>query len=135
LIDKAAKYGFGRIEVAPVYSNGDAIQKYLTKQDWQFEHWPFVETKSFQFWRCSRSLRCGPMKFSWNSRGSRLYRERLQAWAEKNGCPSVDKLQTVIGKKWGWYFYCELQREAQREQLYARQDSPPLPPPPPLQST
>ena len=31
----ASRYGFGRVEVAPIYSNAEAIRKYMTKQDWR----------------------------------------------------------------------------------------------------
>lgn len=107
--------GFGRVEVAPVYSNGEAVRKYLSRQDWRTWHWPFIETKHVKFWGCSKSARSGTVKFSWNTPGGRLSREKLQEWAQQQGCQTYEDLPRVIGKNWGYFFHYHLTR--QRAQL------------------
>jgi hypothetical protein len=41
----ARLFGFGISEVAPIYSNAEAVRKYLTKLEWMRSEWPFEETK------------------------------------------------------------------------------------------
>jgi hypothetical protein len=105
---KAPLFGFGRVQVAPVYSNGEGVGKYLSKQDWRSWHWPFKETKSVRFWSCSRSARAGTVQFSWNSRGGQLCRARLAEWARQNGCNTYGELADKIGSHWGYRFHCYL---------------------------
>jgi hypothetical protein len=77
----ARLFGFGRSEVAPIYSEKpEAIGNYLARQDWRTGQWPFVETKSFRFWGCSRHLRAGTMAFSWVSERARVFRAKLREW-------------------------------------------------------
>lgn len=107
--NKAAAYGFGRVEVAPIYSNAEAVRKYMTKQDWRRRHWPFEETKNVRFWSCSRGLRVGTVKFSWETPNGRLRRERLRAWAQLRGCYSLDDVRRSLGRNWAWSFFYDLQ--------------------------
>lgn len=102
--EKAASHGFGRTEVAPVYSNGKAVACYLSKQDWRHGHWPFEEKKAFQFWRCSRNLSCGNLNFSWLTPNGTKLRKAKEAWAREEGCANEDELKKKFGKHWGFYF-------------------------------
>jgi hypothetical protein len=106
----APGFGFGRIEVAPVYSNGEAVSKYLSRQDWRIWDWPFEEKKNVRFWGCSNSARSGTMKFSWNSRGGQACRARLKEWAEAQGYHSLEALEQGYGKQWGFHFHLHLER-------------------------
>lgn len=101
----ASRYGFGRIEVAPIYSNAEAIRKYMTKQDWRTGHWPFVEKKSVRFWSCSTGLRAGNVNFAWNSPGGQACRARLKDWANQQGCSTLGELPVMLGKNWGYQFH------------------------------
>lgn len=101
----ASRYGFGRIEVAPIYSNAEAIRKYLTKQNWRHRHWPFEEKKSVRFWSCSTALRAGRSQFAWNSPGGQTCRARQREWAHQQGCEAEEELPIKLGKNWGYQFY------------------------------
>ena len=107
---RAPLFGFGRIEVAPVYSTGEQVSSYLTTQDWRSGHWPFEEEKSFRFWGCSRSARAGSVKFSWYNLGGQLCRLRLREWAQQKGCNSLEELRTKLGDHWGWQFHYHLEQ-------------------------
>ena len=103
----ASRYGFGLIEVAPIYSNAEAIRKYMTKQDVAFTgHWPFVEKKSVHFWSCSTGLRAGSVNFAWNShRGAGLPRtpEGMGEQARLRELTTTSPYK--LGKKWGYQFH------------------------------
>jgi hypothetical protein len=105
----AAVYGFGINEVAPIYSNEEAVRKYLTKLDWMRSEWPFQERKSVQFWRCSTNLRSGSVRFSWNNDGGWLHRARIQAFAWTELCNSLDDLRRKVGPRWGYWFHLWLE--------------------------
>lgn len=105
----ARRCGFGRVEVAPVHSNAEAIHKYLTKQDWRFDPWPFEEKKSFRFWGRSTGLSAGSVKFSWNSPRAQASRDHLRDWAHQHGCESMDDLPRKLGKRWGYKFILDQQ--------------------------
>ncbi len=100
----AAKYGFGRVEVAPIYGDAAGIQKYLTRHEWRHRHCPFEETKSFQFWNCSRSLKAGNTKFAFHNPGATRYRQELQEFAARYGIFTLDHLVTKMGPHWSWRF-------------------------------
>jgi hypothetical protein len=102
---KASAYGFGRIEVAPVYSNVQAVRKYLIRQDWRQGHWPFEETKHVRFWGCSKNVRAGTIKLSFASRGGQQCRAHLKEWAMKRGCNTYEDLPLKLGKRWGYPFH------------------------------
>jgi hypothetical protein len=105
---KAPAFGFGRIEVAPIYGNAEGIRRYLTRQDWRQWHWPFDETKCVRFWCCSKSLKAGTSKFSWNSPRGQVFRARLQDWAADYGASSFSELNDIVGRSWGYRFICHL---------------------------
>lgn len=107
---KAESYGFGRIEVAPIYSNADFMRRYLIRQDWRNYHWPFEETKAVQFWRCSRNFRCGNVNFRWHSPKSTECRRQFQLWAADHGCSSPEQLRKKLGRNYGVNFIQHLQR-------------------------
>ena len=101
----ASRYGFGRIEVAPIHSNAEAICNYMTKQDWRTRHWPFVEKKSVRFWSCSKGLRAGRVNFAWNSTGGQICRARQKEWAHQQGCDTEEELPVKLGNNWGYQFH------------------------------
>jgi hypothetical protein len=103
--NRAPRSGFGRVDVAPIYSTGEAIRVYLLKQGWRKWHWPFKELKSIRFWSCSRNIKSGSVKFSWNTEGGKRYRDELKKWAADYGCYCYDDLRRIIGKKWPQKFY------------------------------
>ncbi len=112
----ASRYGFGRVEVAPIHSTAERICNYMTKQDWRTKHWPFVEKKSVRFWSCSAGLRAGSVNFAWNTAGGQACRARLKEWANQQGCETYEELPVKLGKTWGYQFhqYLELVRALDR---------------------
>ena len=105
----ATSHGFGRVQVAPIYSNAECMRAYLTKQDWRTRPWPFKERKNIQFWRCSANLRVGNVKFAWATPGARQGREQMAAWArDYYGCESMDDLRCLLGPRWGYIYRCEM---------------------------
>lgn len=107
--DRASAYGFGRVELAPVYSNGRAMARYLGKCPWKMNHWPFEETKNVRFWCCSKSVRCGSTDFSWTSPAATLLRMELKKWAFERGCYAYEELRPKLGSKWGFEFFTHFQ--------------------------
>jgi len=107
----ARAYHFGRVEVAPIYSNAVAIRNYLTRQDWRRWEWPFEETKRFRFWSRSSNLKAGSTNISWNTPRAREYRAQLQQWALQQGYTTYEELREKLGPQWGWYYRCDLERE------------------------
>lgn len=102
---KAAEaHGFGVSQVAPVYSDGVRVRKYLQNRRWATQHWPFVERKSIRFWSCSKGLRSGSTNFSWNTTGGKIYRQKLAEYAATENCTSLDQLRRKLGRYWGWYY-------------------------------
>jgi len=102
----APRYGFGRIDLAPIYSNPEAIRKYLCKMEWRHDHWVFQEVKRLRFWNHSRHLKSGNAQFSWNTSGSREGRARMAAWAAEYGCDSREAIKALLGSSWGFRYLC-----------------------------
>ena len=104
----AQSHGFGRVRVEPIYTNGEAIGNYMTKQDWRTRPWPFEERKNIRFWGCSQNLRVGTVKFAWNTDGAQRGRKRMSDWAQERGCESLDDLRCILGSRWGYQYMCEV---------------------------
>ena len=97
--DTAPKYGFGRLQVAPIHSNGEAIRKYFLTQAQPAAH-ALVGVRHVRFWSCSKNLRCGTLKFSWNSPRATQYRAILRDWATARGCTCWGDLRDYLGPRW-----------------------------------
>ena len=120
----AATYGFGRIEVAPIYSEDPlAIIHYMMKCRWRFHPLPFDEKRYIRWWGCSRNFRGGTIKFSWNFEKNRAHRIKLRDWALQILGVAADNIARIrqleetgfgelrrrLGARWGWRFLCWLQ--------------------------
>lgn len=87
ITNKAQRHGFGRTEVAPIYSEDPiAVVRYMMKQDWRSRPWPFDETKYVRFWSCSKNVRAGNNKFCWVGEKPRAFRSQLRQWALEALC-------------------------------------------------
>lgn len=107
----ARRYGFGRVEVAPIYSTPEAIRKYLLKQAPAACRGALANRRNTRFWACSRDLKSGTTNFSWNTDGAKLHRQRLREWGAERGCASYEELRQKLGPKWGYQFHCDMLRE------------------------
>ena len=105
------RYGFGRVQVAPIHSNAEAVRKYLLKQAPFLGQLGLGDTRYVHFWACSQNLKSGSIKFAWNSPGTAKGRARLKEWAAEQGCNSYEDLRAQFGSRWGWHYiqWCERQ--------------------------
>jgi len=107
----APRFGFGRIEVAPVYSNPKRVRKYMQIQAPEACRIALGNTRYVRFWSCSRDLKSGSTKFAWKSPGAKRGRDMLKYWALEQGCLTYEDLCTKVGPRWGWQYirWCDAQ--------------------------
>ena len=101
----AASHGFGRIEVAPIWSTGERVSKYLLRRPTGVQL-NFLQKRT-RFWGCSKHMRAGTIKFSWVSAGAKLGRQRMAVWAAKFGCNSLEEVREHFGRHWGYMYFCD----------------------------
>jgi hypothetical protein len=91
LEDAARRAGFGRFDLAPLFTNGEKVGRYFRKQ--LDEAWPGVILKTLnkaQFWGCSRTLKRWTANFCWYTPGKpNRWKLVLEAFARKEGYGSI----------------------------------------------
>ena len=108
------KYGFGRSELAPIRSNGEAMAKYVGKylskdtgptnnKHADLDHGARMTAYS-QNW--SRS-NCN---FAWNSPGAKEWRKKVAKFAEELGLGNELGLRIHLGPKWAYRFKDEIMK-------------------------
>lgn len=106
---KTAKaYGFGRTELLPIRSTSEAISKYVGKYISKHIESREEEDKGVRLWACSSSVRGGTTRFSFNSRGSHIWRYKLSLFAsivsERYNRPiDYEDLRLILGPKWAYH--------------------------------
>ena len=107
----ARSHGFGIVEVAPIYSNAEAIRNYLLTRptDSQLSALP----PRTRFWGCRKHLKIGTTNFGWVSPGAKMGRQRMAAWAANYGCSSMEEIREHLGPHWGYFYKCD-QEHARR---------------------
>ena len=109
----APAYGFGRVDVAPVYGGPDAMRQYMAKAKWaEAMELPFTDYERFRFWGRSRSLKSGTINFSWNGPKGREWRVRMREWAAEYGCHTPEEARAKFGPPWGFYAILDIERKA-----------------------
>lgn len=99
----APAYGFGRTELLPIKSNGDAIANYVGKY---IGKQLINRKKHDKGSRLLRFLGYGPgqrrakMRFGWNSPGAAEWRRKLKAFAELHGFRSMEDIRNKFGPRW-----------------------------------
>jgi hypothetical protein len=99
----APKYRFGRTELLPVKSNAQGIGRYVGKYVSKHVGNRQANDKGA---RLVRFLGYGPgerrvsAKFSWNSDGGWIWRNKLKAWATANGFANTDEIKAAYGPRW-----------------------------------
>jgi hypothetical protein len=107
----APAYGFGRIDVAPVWGGPGAMRQYMAKASWaEAMELPFTDYERFRFWGRSTSLKAGTMKYSWNGPKGRAWRAQLRDWALERGCTSSEEAAAKFGPKWCYYAMLDIER-------------------------
>jgi hypothetical protein len=106
----AERYQFGRTEVLPVISSDpEAIARYLGKYISKNVGQRLPEDKGA---RMVRYMNFKPGDRRANSQigfigeKARLWRAKVGAWAEANGCKSYEELRQRFGVRWAWK-HCE----------------------------
>ena len=104
---KTAKaYGFGRTELLPVKTTGEAMAKYLSKYlakhiDHRLAEDKRVRVLAFWGYRRGTDRKC-TADFAWNSKGARAWRETVKTLAEDIGAKSLDELTETLGPRWAY---------------------------------
>ncbi|NBV24901.1 MAG: hypothetical protein EBS05_23650 [Proteobacteria bacterium] len=115
----AKRYGFGRHQLQPMRSNGEALGRYLgayLRKDWEhrlledkgarcvryFGHWSKTE-------RLKKQHKAAPpfnSRFGWLTPQARAWREKLQQVVlvlnYKGAGITEENIKTVIGHRWAW---------------------------------
>jgi hypothetical protein len=107
LRDKAELYGFGRHNLEPVKTRGEAaaryISKYLSKRKSSDKAIGEEKARLFGMWGVGRSC---TFKFSWNTFGGQEHRRKLAAIARIVGqlrntsVENIDDLKRELGRDW-----------------------------------
>jgi hypothetical protein len=99
--------GFGRFEFAPVYSNAEAVAKYLSKQFRDYIGRRDQRDKHVRLVSYTKGARFATTSFSWveSGRSWRKGASRLAAFLTQRGYSvhDLDGLSEVLGSKWGYH--------------------------------
>lgn len=100
---KTAKlYGFGRTEMLPVKSTGEAIAKYVGKYIAKHIGQRESRDKGVRLVRYSRGACYTATRFQFQSQRSRLWRHQVALFAKKHGCQDEVALAEKFGARWAW---------------------------------
>lgn len=106
-IDRLCRdFQIGRTEVAPIYTNAEAIKWYLLKSvahNWHYRQLRGVTSgcgdRGACWWSCSRNLKAVYGRFS---RCRSRFREEVAIFAEARGISDIDSLKEKYGPRWAW---------------------------------
>jgi hypothetical protein len=99
----ARRYGFGRVELLPIKSTAQAVAKYVS--EYIEKHIGNRETadKGARLVRYSRGTNHFSSRFSWNTPNAKLWRRKLQLFAERFGFTSEnysEGFRQQFGDRW-----------------------------------
>lgn len=103
------KYGFGRSELAPIRSNGEAmakyVGKYISKNQKARKKSKYDELdKGSRMIAYSQNWARSNTKFAWHSDGSREWRRKVKVFANIMGCSDLYELKKKFGPKWAYNY-------------------------------
>jgi len=113
LRDNLPKYGFGRSELAPIRSNGEAMAKYVGKyvsknvKGRKASKYDALD-KGARMFAYSQSWARSNTKFGWNSPGAKEWRRKVKKFAHFYNCNNEFQLSLLLGKQWAYRFYAEI---------------------------
>lgn len=113
----AKKYGFGRCEMLPVKSTGEAIAKYVGKYIAKHIGARELRDKGVRLVRYSKGANYTGTRIQFVSPRSELWRHQVSLFAAKNGCGDIDALKEKFGAR---VFYWK------REEICAMEPTNPL---------
>ena len=102
---KCPSYGFGRPQLLPLVSTGEAagkyLAKYIAKESLMREDHP--EYKGCRFTRYSRGTwRTANTCFAWNNQRGREWRQKLGQLAKECGFRDMRSFKWRFGPHWAW---------------------------------
>lgn len=98
----APLYGFGRTEQLPIMSTSDGIARYVGKYIAKHIDQRREDDKGARLVRYSDGARHCRTRFAWSGARSKLWREKLAAFASRNHCGSMEELRILFGKNWAY---------------------------------
>ena len=101
----AGAYHIGRIELVPLKSTGEAVGRYVGGYIAKGEaHHVKARHKGLRWVNYTRRAAriVGPGPWGWGVPG-RTWRRKLERWAAKHGCASLDEVRAVFGARWAWH--------------------------------
>lgn len=103
------RYGFGRAELAPIRSTGEAMAKYVGKYLEQNVINTIVNqgeysTKGVRLTSASKGWPVSSPKFAWNTEGGKVWRDKVAALAAAMGYESTLEFRERWGERWAWLF-------------------------------
>lgn len=96
------RYAFGRYTAWPTKVDADAVASYHTKDLLKNLRSRDKTDRNVRFWNCSRGIRAGTTRFSWNTTWSRAHRRAKARFAATFKCNDLDDLYRIAGPT--WYF-------------------------------
>lgn len=99
----AKKYGFGRTELLPVKSSGEAIACYVGKYIAKHIGHREERDKGVRLVRYSKGASYAGTRFMFESIRSRLWRHQVGLFAKANGCADEFALAEKFGVRWAWF--------------------------------
>jgi hypothetical protein len=95
-------YGVGRTQIAPVRTNPEAVSRYLAKNLLK-ETVLNLDGRKNRIVTYSRGFqKAASARFNFNSGGSRLWRQKVKAFAAFHGCSDSNQLKEKFGPRWAW---------------------------------
>lgn len=107
----APRYGFGRTELLPVRSCAEGIARYIGAYISAHVRARLCGDKGARIVRYigfRPGERRGSCRFGWNTDNGWLWRHKLKAFAEHNGCKDTDDLRKIFGPRWAYYLQAQI---------------------------
>jgi hypothetical protein len=94
------KYGFGRSELLPLRSNGEAVGRYVGKYISKHVGARAEEDKGVRLFSTSGGFKAANTKFGWNTPGNWVWRMKVKTYANFLGIKDYADLKHVLGARW-----------------------------------
>ncbi|WP_269522607.1 rolling circle replication-associated protein [Coraliomargarita parva] len=94
------RYGIGRFDILPILTDADSVIAYLKKGIANHLLARFPEDKGARLWGCSKNVRVCNTRITFNTEGSRRFREKIATWGAGHGCHNMDQVRARFGQHW-----------------------------------
>lgn len=96
------RHGFGRYTAWPIKVGAEAVASYHTKDLLKNLRCRDKSDRNVRYWNCSKGVRAGSTRFSWDTPWSRAHRRAKARFAATFKCNDLDDLYRIAGPT--WYF-------------------------------